>query len=64
MQGKVCMVTGATSGIGLVTALALAQQGATVVIVGRNPERGAALLLSQRMVVYICTSKSVTLPLQ
>jgi NAD(P)-dependent dehydrogenase (short-subunit alcohol dehydrogenase family) len=42
MQGKVCMVTGATSGIGLVTALALAQQGATVVIVGRNPERGAA----------------------
>lgn len=36
------MVTGATSGIGLVTALALAQQGATVVIVGRNPERGAA----------------------
>lgn len=42
MQGKVCMVTGATSGIGLVTAQTLAQQGATVVVVGRNPERGAA----------------------
>ena len=39
MQGKICLVTGATSGIGLVTAQALAQQGATVVLVGRNPER-------------------------
>ena len=38
MQGKICMVTGATSGIGLVTAWVLAQQGATVVLVGRNPE--------------------------
>jgi retinol dehydrogenase 12 len=42
MQGKVCLVTGATSGIGRVTAQALAQQGATVVLVGRNPERTAA----------------------
>jgi len=36
------MVTGATSGIGLATAQSLAQQGATVIAVGRNPERGAA----------------------
>jgi len=42
MQGKICLVTGATSGIGLVTAQALAQQGATVVLVGRNPERTTA----------------------
>ncbi len=42
MQGKICMVTGATSGIGLVTAQALAQQGARVIVVGRDPERGAA----------------------
>jgi retinol dehydrogenase-12 len=41
MHGKVCMVTGATSGIGLVTAHALARQGATLIVVGRNPERGA-----------------------
>jgi NAD(P)-dependent dehydrogenase (short-subunit alcohol dehydrogenase family) len=41
MQGKICLVTGATSGIGLVTAQAMAQQGATVIVVGRNPERGA-----------------------
>jgi retinol dehydrogenase 12 len=42
MHGKVCMVTGATSGVGLVTAQALAHQGATLIVVGRNPERGAA----------------------
>ena len=40
MNGKVCMVTGATSGIGKVTAQELAQQGATVIIVGRSPEKG------------------------
>jgi retinol dehydrogenase-12 len=37
MQGKVCLVTGATSGIGLVTARELARQGAHVMLVGRNP---------------------------
>jgi retinol dehydrogenase-12 len=42
MHGKVCIVTGATSGIGFVTAQALAHQGATVLVVGRNPERSAA----------------------
>jgi len=40
MNGKVCMVTGATSGIGKVTAQELAQQGASVIIVGRSPEKG------------------------
>jgi NAD(P)-dependent dehydrogenase (short-subunit alcohol dehydrogenase family) len=35
-------VTGATAGIGLVTAGALAQRGATVCIVGRSRERSAA----------------------
>jgi len=39
MKDKICMVTGATSGIGLATAQALAQQGATVIVVGRNPEK-------------------------
>jgi retinol dehydrogenase-12 len=42
MQDRICLVTGATSGIGLVTAQALAKQGATVVVVARNPERGTA----------------------
>lgn len=42
MQGKVCMVTGATSGIGKATALELARMGATVVIVGRDRAKGEA----------------------
>jgi NAD(P)-dependent dehydrogenase (short-subunit alcohol dehydrogenase family) len=44
MQGKVCLVTGATSGIGKATALELARQGATVVIVGRSQLKGEAAL--------------------
>lgn len=50
MNGKICMVTGATSGIGEVTARALAQRGATVIVVGRNPEKSATIVnqLKQR----------------
>jgi len=40
MQGKVCMVTGANSGIGKATALGLAQMGATIVMVCRNQSKG------------------------
>ncbi len=39
MQDKICLVTGATSGIGLVTSRELARQGARVVVVGRNPAK-------------------------
>ena len=39
MQGKVCLVTGATAGIGLITASELARKGARVIIVGRSGER-------------------------
>ena len=46
MNGKICLVTGATNGIGKATALALAQMGATVVIVGRNPAK-CALVVSE-----------------
>jgi NAD(P)-dependent dehydrogenase (short-subunit alcohol dehydrogenase family) len=41
MSGKTCLVTGATGGIGKQTALRLAALGATVIIVARDPERGA-----------------------
>ncbi len=41
MSGKVCLVTGATSGIGQVTARELAQMDATIIAVGRNPQKGA-----------------------
>ena len=36
MKDKICLVTGATSGIGKITARALAAQGAHVIVVGRN----------------------------
>src|SRR3984957_19896306 len=42
MSGTTCLVTGATSGIGKETALRLAMLGATVIIVARDPARGAA----------------------
>jgi NAD(P)-dependent dehydrogenase (short-subunit alcohol dehydrogenase family) len=44
MTGKVCLVTGATSGIGKVTATALASLGAEVVISGRNREKTEATI--------------------
>jgi NAD(P)-dependent dehydrogenase (short-subunit alcohol dehydrogenase family) len=37
MTGKVCLVTGATAGIGQAAALLLAKRGATIVGIGRNP---------------------------
>lgn len=40
MEGKICMVTGATAGIGLVTARELARKGATIVVVGRDAAKG------------------------
>ncbi len=42
MQNKLCMVTGATSGIGLVTARVLAERGAAVILVGRNEAKTRA----------------------
>ena len=39
MQNKVCLITGATSGIGKAAALELAWRGAIVVGVGRNPAK-------------------------
>ena len=43
MNGKTCLVTGATHGIGLVTARVLAAAGATVLVHGRDAELGAAV---------------------
>ena len=40
LAGRVCLVSGANSGIGLQTSLALAERGATVWMLCRDPERG------------------------
>ena len=41
MNTKVYVVTGATSGLGKAVALELVKTGATVILVGRDPQRGA-----------------------
>lgn len=43
-SGKIMLVTGATSGIGRAVALRGAKEGATVIAVGRNEERGNAVV--------------------
>jgi NAD(P)-dependent dehydrogenase (short-subunit alcohol dehydrogenase family) len=49
LDGKVAIVTGATGGLGLETARGLVRQGATTILAGRNPAKGAqALALIQR----------------
>ena len=64
MINKVCVVTGATSGIGKATATALALKGASVVIVGRNVNKCITTVNKMKsqtgntLVNYICTDLS------
>jgi NAD(P)-dependent dehydrogenase (short-subunit alcohol dehydrogenase family) len=51
MDGKVCVVTGATSGLGLVTARELAARGATVVVTGRDLAKAPEVAARIRSVV-------------
>ena len=44
MQGRICLITGGTNGIGKSTAQGLARMGATVVIVGRNAQKTAQVV--------------------
>ena len=44
LKGKIILITGATNGIGKQTTEAIVQTGATVVVVGRNATKTAALV--------------------
>lgn len=44
LEGKIALVTGATSGIGRASAVLFAKEGARVICVGRNEERGRETL--------------------
>lgn len=48
MRGKTCVITGATSGIGLETAARLGKLGARLVLVGRNRDKGDEALARLR----------------
>lgn len=50
MTGKMCLITGATNGIGKATALALAKMGATVIVVGRSAEKTNVVVNAIRQV--------------
>ena len=60
MKEKVCMITGANSGIGKVTALKLAEMGATVIMVCRNKEKGE---LAKAEIMESSRKKSIELML-
>ena len=48
MRGKICLVTGSSSGLGKATAMGLAQLGATVILGCRDKQRGEAALTEIR----------------
>lgn len=53
-EARTIVLTGASSGIGRVAAIALADEGVTVAVVGRNPERTKAVAQLAGGVPYIC----------
>jgi len=48
LSAKTCLVTGSTGGVGLATACILAEQGAELILVGRNARKGARSVAAVR----------------
>lgn len=63
LEGKVAVVTGATSGIGFETALGLARRGATTILASRNPDKGARALARIKRAVPAAKARFETLDL-
>ena len=55
LDGRICIIAGATSGVGYEAARRLAQGGATVVMVCRNPEKAARVSPLRRNCSTICS---------
>lgn len=58
MKGRICLITGANRGIGFEIARALAQRGATVVLICRDPAKGEA---ARRAIVEETKNENVEL---
>ena len=50
MEGKNCLITGATSGIGEATAIELAKKGANIFFIARSEAK--AKLLQEQLLIY------------
>ena len=59
LEGKVCVITGATSGIGAATAGRFHAQGARVVLAGRSRDKGEALAASLGPNAAFCAADMV-----
>ena len=57
LDGKVAVITGATSGIGLRTAEVFVAEGAKIVIAGRRIPEGEALLCAKRLIGNVAASE-------
>ncbi|KKN15842.1 hypothetical protein LCGC14_0981970 [marine sediment metagenome] len=58
MEGKICIITGANSGIGKATAIGLAEMGMTIVMVCREKESGGK---AQKEIIEVTGNKNVDL---
>jgi NAD(P)-dependent dehydrogenase (short-subunit alcohol dehydrogenase family) len=58
MEGKICLITGANSGIGKATAIGLAELNAKIVMLSRDQERGE---IAQKEIIELTGNKDIDL---